>query len=101
MPQLDASSSWKARPSAAWGCQVGTAARPRSVKSFRRLPRDGDAVAARRTALGRRAATAMAALSGAYVPAPGERVAVVVCGADTDPATLGRPTVSPVTVGRG
>ncbi len=36
------------------------------------------------------AATAMAALlSGAYVPAPGERVAVVVCGANTDPATLG------------
>ncbi len=35
------------------------------------------------------AATAMAALlSGAYVPAPGERVAVVVCGANTDPATL-------------
>ena len=36
------------------------------------------------------AATAMAALlSGAYVPAPGERVAVVVCGANTDPASLG------------
>jgi threonine dehydratase len=35
------------------------------------------------------AATAMAAvLSGAYVPAEGERVAVVVCGANTDPATL-------------
>ena len=35
------------------------------------------------------AATAMAALlSGAYVPAPGERVAVVICGANTDPATL-------------
>lgn len=42
-----------------------------------------------------------ALLSGAYVPASGERVAVVVCGADTDPATLGRPTVSPVTAGRG
>ncbi|WP_210503719.1 threonine/serine dehydratase [Nocardioides xinjiangensis] len=36
------------------------------------------------------AATAYAALlSGAYVPADGERVAVVVCGANTDPATLG------------
>lgn len=36
------------------------------------------------------AATAWAALtSGAYVPAPGERVAVVVCGANTDPASLG------------
>ena len=35
------------------------------------------------------AATAWAALtSGAYVPAEGERVAVVVCGANTDPATL-------------
>ncbi|MCK9825004.1 threonine/serine dehydratase [Nocardioides cavernae] len=35
------------------------------------------------------AAAAMAALlAGAYVPAPGERVAVVVCGANTDPATL-------------
>lgn len=35
------------------------------------------------------AATAMAALlSGAYVPADDERVAVVVCGANTDPATL-------------
>lgn len=36
------------------------------------------------------AATAYAAvLSGAYTPADGERVAVVVCGANTDPATLG------------
>ena len=36
------------------------------------------------------AATAYAALlSGAYVPATGERVAVVVCGANTDPTTLG------------
>ncbi|GGO73379.1 pyridoxal-phosphate dependent enzyme [Nonomuraea cavernae] len=34
-------------------------------------------------------ATAYAALlSGAYVPAPGERVAVLVCGSNTDPATL-------------
>jgi threonine dehydratase len=35
------------------------------------------------------AATAYAALlSGRYVPDDGERVAVVVCGANTDPATL-------------
>lgn len=35
------------------------------------------------------AAAAWAALlSGAYVPEPGERVAVVLCGANTDPATL-------------
>ncbi|GAA2851660.1 threonine/serine dehydratase [Streptosporangium fragile] len=34
-------------------------------------------------------ATAYAALlTGAYTPAPGERVAVIVCGANTDPATL-------------
>ncbi|MEU4831576.1 threonine/serine dehydratase [Streptosporangium sp. NPDC023615] len=34
------------------------------------------------------AAAYAALLSGAYRPAPGERVAVVVCGANTDPATL-------------
>jgi threonine dehydratase len=35
------------------------------------------------------AAAAYAALtSGAYVPKPGERVAVILCGANTDPATL-------------
>ncbi|MBO3745660.1 threonine/serine dehydratase [Streptosporangiaceae bacterium NEAU-GS5] len=34
-------------------------------------------------------AAALAALrSGAYVPSPGERVVVIVCGANTDPATL-------------
>ncbi|MFI6477732.1 threonine/serine dehydratase [Nonomuraea sp. NPDC050663] len=34
-------------------------------------------------------ATAYAALlSGAYVPAPGERVVVVICGSNTDPGTL-------------
>ncbi|SNR90334.1 threonine dehydratase [Streptosporangium subroseum] len=34
-------------------------------------------------------AAALAALrSGAYVPAPGERVAVIVCGANTDPGDL-------------
>lgn len=37
-------------------------------------------------------AAALAALtSGAYRPAPGERVAVVVCGANTDPAAVVRP----------
>lgn len=35
------------------------------------------------------AAAALAALhAGAYVPAPGEKVAVVICGANTDPADL-------------
>ncbi|GAA1928816.1 threonine/serine dehydratase [Nocardioides hwasunensis] len=34
------------------------------------------------------ATTYAALLSGAYVPSSGERVAVVVCGANTDPATL-------------
>ncbi|GAA1005540.1 threonine dehydratase [Acrocarpospora pleiomorpha] len=34
-------------------------------------------------------AAALAALrAGAYTPAPGERVAVIVCGSNTDPATL-------------
>ncbi|MBE1493082.1 threonine dehydratase [Amycolatopsis lexingtonensis] len=37
-------------------------------------------------------ATAFAALrTGAYRPAPGERVAVLLCGANTDPATLTSP----------
>ncbi|WP_229023190.1 threonine/serine dehydratase [Actinomarinicola tropica] len=37
-------------------------------------------------------ATALAALlSGAYVPEPDERVAVVVCGANTDPASVATP----------
>lgn len=41
------------------------------------------------------AATAVAALtSGAYRPAPGERIAVLLCGANSDPADL-------ATVGRG
>ncbi|MCT9626669.1 threonine/serine dehydratase [Pseudarthrobacter equi] len=34
------------------------------------------------------AASYAALLSGAYVPGPGERVGVVLCGANTDPATL-------------
>jgi threonine dehydratase len=41
-------------------------------------------------------ATAFAALlGGAYRPAPGERVAVVLCGANTDPATLTSPSAAP------
>ncbi len=41
-------------------------------------------------------ATAFAALlGGAYRPAPGERVAVLLCGANTDPATLTSPTAAP------
>jgi threonine dehydratase len=39
-------------------------------------------------------ATALAALlSGAYTPAPDERVAVIVCGANVDPASLGAGSV--------
>ncbi|GAB3149946.1 threonine/serine dehydratase [Amycolatopsis stemonae] len=41
-------------------------------------------------------ATAYAALlAGAYRPARGERVAVLLCGANTDPATLTSPTAAP------
>jgi threonine dehydratase len=43
----------------------------------------------RRIAVEHGAATALAALlTGAYTPAPGETVAVVLCGANTDPADL-------------
>ncbi|MGW4247030.1 serine/threonine dehydratase [Nocardia sp. NPDC004722] len=43
----------------------------------------------RRLAVEHAAATALAALlSGAYVPTPGERVAVIICGANTDPTDL-------------
>lgn len=43
----------------------------------------------RRLAVEYGAATALAALqAGAYVPSPGEKVAVIVCGANTDPADL-------------
>jgi threonine dehydratase len=43
----------------------------------------------RRIAVEHGGATALAALrAGAYRPAPGERVVVVLCGANTDPATL-------------
>lgn len=41
-------------------------------------------------------ATATAALlSGAYRPAPGERVVAIVCGGNTDPADLSRPPAPP------
>jgi threonine dehydratase len=60
------------------------------------LVSDADIVAARsqlwneyRLVVEHGAAAAFAALhAGAYVPAAGERVAVVLCGANTDPATL-------------
>ncbi|MCU1640286.1 MAG: Threonine ammonia-lyase [Nocardia sp.] len=43
----------------------------------------------RRLAVEHAAGTALAALrSGAYVPEPGERVTVVICGANTDPSDL-------------
>jgi threonine dehydratase len=43
-------------------------------------------------------ATALAALtSGAYAPEPGERVAVLVCGANTDPASVVTPSASSTT----
>lgn len=46
----------------------------------------------RRLAVEHGTAAALAALrSGAYRPAPGERVCVVVCGANTDPSDLVRP----------
>jgi threonine dehydratase len=41
------------------------------------------------------AAAYAALLSGVYVPAPGERVAVLLCGANTDPATLISPSAAP------
>ncbi|WP_327086176.1 threonine/serine dehydratase [Nonomuraea sp. NBC_01738] len=61
------------------------------------LVTDDDIVAARRTlwaehrvAAEHAGATAYAALlSGVYRPEPGERVAVIVCGGNTDPADLG------------
>ncbi|MBY8885098.1 serine/threonine dehydratase [Streptomyces sp. PTM05] len=42
----------------------------------------------RRIAVEHAAATALAALRGAYAPAAGETVAVVLCGANTDPGDL-------------
>ncbi len=72
------------------GYAVATRAGVRSV-----LVEDEDIVAARqylwdryRLATEYGGATAMAALAGAYQPEPGERIAVVLCGANTDTATL-------------
>jgi threonine dehydratase len=74
------------------GWEVAMRTRPVSV-----LVDDAAVVAARqalwdrfRIAAEHGAATAYAGLlDGAYVPEPDERVAVIVCGANTDPATLG------------
>jgi threonine dehydratase len=50
----------------------------------------------RRVAVEHAAATAYAALrTGAYRPAPGEEVCIVLCGANTDPSDLGAEPVSP------
>ncbi|MEU5054356.1 MULTISPECIES: threonine/serine dehydratase [unclassified Streptomyces] len=50
----------------------------------------------RRLAVEHAAATALAAVtSGVYAPAPGERVAVILCGANTDPDDLARGTRLP------
>jgi threonine dehydratase len=43
------------------------------------------------------AAPVAALLGGAYTPGDGERVAVVLCGANTDPSDLGSPPSRPVT----
>jgi threonine dehydratase len=68
----------------------------RSPRLMSLLVSDADVVAARaglwsdlRIAAEHGAAAAHAALtSGGYVPAPGERVVTVICGANTDPGTL-------------
>jgi threonine dehydratase len=73
------------------GYAVATRTGVRSV-----LVSDADIIAARqqlwekyRLAVEHGGATALAALlAGAYRPAEGERIVVVVCGANTDPATL-------------
>ncbi|MFE2735467.1 threonine/serine dehydratase [Streptomyces sp. NPDC059349] len=50
----------------------------------------------RRLAVEHAAATTLAAVtSGVYTPAPGERVAVILCGANTDPGDLTRGTRLP------
>ncbi|MEU2347593.1 threonine/serine dehydratase [Modestobacter sp. NPDC049651] len=72
-----------------WSVAVRTGVQPVLVT-------DDDVVAARRhlwaehrVVVEHGAATALAALlAGAYVPAEGERVAVVLCGANTDPSDL-------------
>jgi len=69
-------------------------ARDANVRSV--LVTDGDLVSARRTlwdrwriAVEHGAAAAFAALAaGAYVPRAGERLGIVLCGANTDPSTL-------------
>jgi threonine dehydratase len=68
------------------------------------LVSDADIVAARsrlwddyRVMVEHGAAAAYAALtSGVYEPKPGERVAVVLCGANTDPATFQEGQPGPV-----
>lgn len=86
-----AADSLGARSIGAIGFEVAVRAGVESV-----LVTDADIIAARkslwngyRIVVEHGAAAAYAALlSGAYVPEPGERVAVVLCGANTDPATL-------------
>jgi len=86
-----AADSLGARSVGAIGFAVAVRAGVESV-----LVTDADIIAARsalwngyRIVVEHGAAAAYAALlSGAYVPGPGERVAVVLCGANTDPATL-------------
>jgi threonine dehydratase len=86
-----AADSLGARSVGAIGFAVAVRAGVESV-----LVTDEDIIAARsalwdgyRIVVEHGAAAAYAALlSGAYVPGPGERVAVVLCGANTDPATL-------------
>lgn len=86
-----AADSLGARSVGAIGFAVAVRAGVESV-----LVTDADIIAARkslwngyRIVVEHGAAAAYAALlCGAYVPEPGERVAVVLCGANTDPATL-------------
>ncbi|MBM7369068.1 threonine/serine dehydratase [Gordonia hydrophobica] len=87
-----AADSLGARRIGAEAFEVATATPPRSV-----LVDDAAIVAARdvlwddyRIAAEHGAATALAALtSGVYQPVPGERIAVIVCGANTDLRSLG------------
>jgi threonine dehydratase len=88
-----AADSLGARRVGALAFEIATATPPVSV-----LVDDADIVDARnhlwsefRIAAEHGAATALAGLlSGAYVPSDGERVAVIVCGANTDVTTVGR-----------
>ncbi|KAM9862481.1 threonine/serine dehydratase [Leucobacter sp. BZR 635] len=87
-----AQDSLGARRIGAAGWDAARASAPVSV-----LVEDADILAARaalwqeyRVPAEPGAAAAYAALSsGAYLPEPGERVAVIICGANTDPTTLG------------